>query len=134
MSNKPCASRIAPMCWRAGGSPSRVRGSSFFKAPRSDGPIWGFSGSPDGSYIVLVILLDHPLLRVHLDLLHRLLRRGGFHHLPPAGDFPFLGLQVAAVPYEPDLDRPLPRSEGAHGGGGLGCAGRGRPGRFTGDG
>src|SRR5438128_1946249 len=108
MFNRPCVLRTAPMSWRAAGSSSRVRGSSFCKAPRSDAPIWGSSGSPDGSHIVLVILLDHPLLRVHLDLLHRLLRHGGYRHLTAAGNLRFLDLHVAAVHDEPDLDRHLP--------------------------
>src|SRR2546428_14116052 len=114
MSNKPCASQIAPMCWRAGGSSSRVRGSSFCKAPRSDAPIWGFSGSPYGSHIVLVILLDHPLLRVHLNLLHRLLRRGGFPHFTPSGDFRLLDLPGATLPVKTALDPHLPPSQSAH--------------------
>src|SRR2546425_12470036 len=122
MSNKPCASRIAPMCWRAGGSSSRVRGSSFCKAPRSDAPIWGFRGSPYRSHIVRVILLDHPLLRVHLDLLHRLVRRGGDPHLPAAGNLPSLDLHVAAVHDEPDPDPQLPPPQAWPGGGGLECA------------
>src|SRR2546425_6870220 len=122
MSNKPCASQIAPMCWRAGGSSSRVRGSSFCKAPRSDAPIWGFSGSPDGSHIVLVILLDHPLLRVHLDLLHRLLCHGGYRPPPPAWDLPLFGLHLAALPHEPHPHpHPAPPPGGARGGS-LGCA------------
>src|SRR3989442_9106324 len=108
MSNKPCASQIAPMCWRAGGSSSRVRGSSFCKAPRSDAPIWGFRGSPYRSHIVRVILLDHPLLRVHLDLLHRLVRPGGGRHHPPAGDFPSLDFHIAPPPHRTALVPPSP--------------------------
>src|SRR2546425_6905683 len=133
MSNKPCASRIAAMCWRAGGSSSRVRGSSFFKAPRSDGPIWGFSGSPYGSHIVLVIFLDHPLLRIYLDLLHRLWRGRGHGHITAAGDLCSLYLHVA-IHDKPNLDRHLPRSEVAQGGSRLECAVRGRQRRYTADG
>src|SRR2546426_770326 len=95
MSNKPCASRIAAMCWRAGGSSPRVRGSSFFKAPRSDGPFWVFSGSPYGSHFFLVIFLDPPLLRVPLALLPRLWRGRGHGHIPAAGDLCSLYLHVA---------------------------------------
>src|SRR3989442_14223084 len=122
MSNKPCASQIAPMCWRAGGSSSRVRGSSFCKAPRSDAPIWGFSGSPYGSHIVRVILLDHPLLRVHLDLLHRIMRHGGDRHLPPPGNLPSLDLPDPPVHDEPDPDRELPPPHVSRAGGPLVCA------------
>src|SRR2546428_9884225 len=112
MSNKPCASQIAPMCWRAGGSSSRVRGSSFCKAPRSDAPIWGFSGSPYGSHVVRVILLDHPLLRVHLDLLHRIMRHGGDPPPPPAWKSPSFESHPAPLPSEPRPDPPLPPSQG----------------------
>src|SRR5256886_5460527 len=114
MFNRPCALRTALTSLRAAGSSSRVRDQSFCRAPRLDAPIWGFSGSPYESHIVLVILLDYPLVWIHLDQPDRLWRGRRHRYTSPARHVHFLHLRVA-FHHERHFNRHLPPAEVAYG-------------------